>query len=375
MAEKRKFLRVKDDLVASILAGEFPDGEAIPTEAKLAETHDVSRVTVRKALDALKADGVLTSTQGSGTRVSLRRAPLTGELDIVVVAASVYEPFFASFFGEFQRIADDHGTSVMFKQETARARMDEPAFYQSLLARGIRDFVLWPESGFRHAELLPRLRGVGANLVFFDHVVDESSVDCVALDNQGAVVSLIQRLAEHGHTDLRFVGWSDVALSASFVRETAFRRHAGGNREITRIARFDASVDVRDQLREVLAELEAGGKMPQAFVAISHDMGKALVELLAEREGPAPMVGVVDHLEPQAGVPVVCIEQPIADMAQRVFDCLRDQHGLLRRSRRSQRGHRAWMGRQHLLEGQLIDYLPQSAESSESPRSSRSRPA
>ena len=355
--EKRKFLQVKDDLVAAILAGKFPDGEAIPTELRLSEMHAVSRVTVRKALDALKSDGILTSTQGSGTRVSLRRAPLQGEIDIVVVAASVYEPFFASFFGEFQRIADEHGTSVMFKQETSRARMDEPDFYQTLLARGIRDFVLWPESGFRHCELLPRLRGVGANLVFFDHVVDEASVDCVTLDNRGAVEQLIDALAAHRRTDLRFLGWSDVPLSASYVRETAFRRYPGGNREISRVARFDEQRSIRTQLAGLLEQLDSEGSMPQAFVAISHDMGRAVTDLLLERDwsgAEIPWVAVVDAIGSIPGLRVLSVEQPIPAMAQRVFDCLREQHGLLRRGRRS---NKTWLGTHHCLPGNLVEHV------------------
>ena len=48
-----------------------PD-EALPPERELAEAYDVSRVTVRKALDGLVAEGLLVRRQGSGNFVSTR---------------------------------------------------------------------------------------------------------------------------------------------------------------------------------------------------------------------------------------------------------------------------------------------------------------
>lgn len=48
-----------------------PD-EALPPERDLAEEFDVSRITVRKALDGLVAEGLLTRRQGAGTFVASR---------------------------------------------------------------------------------------------------------------------------------------------------------------------------------------------------------------------------------------------------------------------------------------------------------------
>lgn len=48
-----------------------PD-EALPPERDLAEQFDVSRITVRKALDGLVAEGLLTRRQGAGTFVASR---------------------------------------------------------------------------------------------------------------------------------------------------------------------------------------------------------------------------------------------------------------------------------------------------------------
>ena len=46
--------------------------EALPPERELAEEFGVSRITVRKALDALVEEGMLNRRQGAGTFVAAR---------------------------------------------------------------------------------------------------------------------------------------------------------------------------------------------------------------------------------------------------------------------------------------------------------------
>jgi GntR family transcriptional regulator len=64
-----RYHRVREALSAEIAARRWKPEEAIPSEAEIAETHQVSIGTVRKAIDSLVADGVLERFQGKGTFV------------------------------------------------------------------------------------------------------------------------------------------------------------------------------------------------------------------------------------------------------------------------------------------------------------------
>lgn len=63
------YLQICESMRARILAGEWPRGGQIPTEAELCEAYDVSRVTVRQALALLVRDGLLVRGRGRGTFV------------------------------------------------------------------------------------------------------------------------------------------------------------------------------------------------------------------------------------------------------------------------------------------------------------------
>ena len=62
--------QLKNLLQSQISSGVYSIGERLPAEAELCSKYEVSRVTVRRALDDLVADGALERRQGKGTYVA-----------------------------------------------------------------------------------------------------------------------------------------------------------------------------------------------------------------------------------------------------------------------------------------------------------------
>jgi GntR family transcriptional regulator len=64
------YQQIKGLLTRSLTLGDWKAGEALPSEPELANRFKVSQGTVRKALDALTAEGLLVRRQGKGTFVA-----------------------------------------------------------------------------------------------------------------------------------------------------------------------------------------------------------------------------------------------------------------------------------------------------------------
>jgi GntR family phosphonate transport system transcriptional regulator len=64
--------RIAEDLTAEIAAGRFAPGDSLPTVVALAERFGVNRHTVRQALQAMRARGLVSVEQGRGTFVRAR---------------------------------------------------------------------------------------------------------------------------------------------------------------------------------------------------------------------------------------------------------------------------------------------------------------
>ena len=85
------YRQIKALIVKALAAGEWAPGDAIPSETELAARFKVSQGTVRKAIDEMAADNLLTRRQGKGTYVAshsdpraffrfLRLVPLSGSI-------------------------------------------------------------------------------------------------------------------------------------------------------------------------------------------------------------------------------------------------------------------------------------------------------
>jgi len=82
LPEGGKARRVYLLLKGEISAGRLAPGTALPGEQKLAEAHGVSRVTVRRALESLAADGLVEKRAGAGSVV-------TGKSEEAAIAADM----------------------------------------------------------------------------------------------------------------------------------------------------------------------------------------------------------------------------------------------------------------------------------------------
>jgi len=86
------YFQLQRHLRERIEAGEFKAGGSLPTEGDLCEQYGVSRITVRHALDALAARGLISRRRGVGTFVAEAPGPvksvtLTGSLDEMLAPA------------------------------------------------------------------------------------------------------------------------------------------------------------------------------------------------------------------------------------------------------------------------------------------------
>jgi GntR family histidine utilization transcriptional repressor len=64
------YQEIKDHILSRIRAGEWKEGDQVPSENELAREFKVARMTVNRALRELTAEQILTRVQGAGTYVA-----------------------------------------------------------------------------------------------------------------------------------------------------------------------------------------------------------------------------------------------------------------------------------------------------------------
>ncbi len=67
------YYQVKEEMRLNILSNKWKEGSKLPSENELCEMFGVSRITVRKAIEALQAEDYIIKKQGKGTFVKSRK--------------------------------------------------------------------------------------------------------------------------------------------------------------------------------------------------------------------------------------------------------------------------------------------------------------
>ena len=93
--------QLEENLRARIHAGEFEPGAALPSEERICAEYGVSRITVRRALEALHTQGLIVRRRGVGSfvaesRQNVRSIRLVGSLDEFLAGAGALRTRFVS---------------------------------------------------------------------------------------------------------------------------------------------------------------------------------------------------------------------------------------------------------------------------------------
>jgi DNA-binding LacI/PurR family transcriptional regulator len=313
------YIDLKDQIIKHILEGSYVSGAAIPTEHELCEKYGISRVTVRKALDTLKKEGVLTSVQGQGTIIARRKGGFPSSLDLIALVAPVHNPFFSSYMEHFERAAEENGSLVLFKQDFQGKAFQSDELFHRFIKKNIRNVVLWPHTEQIDYELLRQLRLAGMNLVFFDQKFETEVADVVCVDNDHAVTSLYREMRSLISGPIIFIGYHGMALPSEVTREQTFQALTGGTGEIHTIP-WGGNVEA--ETAQLLGRLERGERMPAGILCCNGPIGLAAAQYMRDRARVDILISAIDYMPEMSGYPIITYKQPMKQLAEKSYERL-----------------------------------------------------
>jgi GntR family transcriptional regulator len=93
-SDRSVYLQVADIVRGDIVAARLKPGDELPSEAQLGQTLGVGREAIRQALGVLRAEGLITTERGFGSRVRAvaERRPVKVKRGDVITARMPSEP-------------------------------------------------------------------------------------------------------------------------------------------------------------------------------------------------------------------------------------------------------------------------------------------
>lgn len=304
--------RVYEDLRKSIIDGQYAVGDRLPGEPELSARFDVSAITLKRALDLLRSDGLIVRRPRLGTFVvSLEPTSATPARAIAQPLIGAVVTTFDDTFGTrviegLLDAADDDANLIM--KRTSGSRESEDRHVRSLVQAGVHGLALLPSSSQFIPPSVLELVTRQFPVVILDRLFDDVPVSAVCSDNLGGAKDATEYLFSLGHQNVGMVSpFSSVSTTAQ-RRLGYVRAHAEAHLpldEDNELRSLGATVPGSEvDVESDLAQLEKFiGERPHvtAYLVAEYNIALLLREACRRRGLSVP-----------EDISIVCFDHPIA---------------------------------------------------------------
>jgi DNA-binding LacI/PurR family transcriptional regulator len=224
-----RYIKIVEVYREQILAGKLPTGTRLPTEFELAEEFNLSRGTVRQALNLLVEEGLLERVQGRGTFVSQTALVQIAPPPEPVVSA---EQRIGLILILNQR-SDQLNMDILIGVEQAvKSRNYQLSFayteeneqqlavnIERLRADKAAGIIIFPISNVTHDNLLSQLQTDRMPIVLVDRYLADLDTDYVVANNRASAFRATEHLLFLGHVRVGFAYAYPDAILTSSVRD------------------------------------------------------------------------------------------------------------------------------------------------------------
>ena len=216
------FLQVKDFILEQVENEVFKAGELIPPERELAESLNISRYTVRRALQELVDEGYLYRVQGSGTFVKERNSNVGKRSDSIgiVMPFCDAETEMMLLSGMQKALRETEYSMTLFTSDNDSTK--ETDGVRRLKEEGVAGLIIMPAGDQHGGRAALHLKSEGFPFVLVDRRVSGCTTDCVMSDNIQGGYSATRHLAELGHKKIAFLRHENDRTSSIRDRFTGY---------------------------------------------------------------------------------------------------------------------------------------------------------
>jgi GntR family transcriptional regulator of arabinose operon len=207
-----KYFQIMEDLKEQIFSGKLQPGDKIPSENQLAENYQVSRQTVRKAIEMLVNEGYVYAQHGKGTFCSERVRHTKQSKNIAVVTTYLSDYIFPRVIQGIDTVLTSDGYSIILKN-TRNSRSQEARCLEELLQKDIDGMIIEPSKSqiyCKHLNLYQKMDEYEIPYVFIQGCFSQlSDKPQVLMDDLKGGYLITKYLIEQGHRKIAGVFKSD----------------------------------------------------------------------------------------------------------------------------------------------------------------------
>lgn len=195
---------VYSELKESILNSSLPVGTQLPTDKELTEKYDVSTITIKKAMDLLKDDQLISRSPGKGSYViqnkvtHQKNAIIESDLPIIGLIITDFNEFFGMDTLKSITKYSIKKAQIIFKLSGGDPELEEEMI-DEMITIGVDGLMILPSSSEYLSPRLLELVSKKFPVVLIDRFIEKLPTCNVQINNQLAAERLVEHLFDYGH--------------------------------------------------------------------------------------------------------------------------------------------------------------------------------
>ncbi|MDN5343467.1 GntR family transcriptional regulator [Oceanotoga sp. DSM 15011] len=313
---KPLYIQIKEYILQRIKDGTYKPEEVIPTERALCSELDVSRQTVRRAIQDLVYEGYLYRVQGAGTYVfdkKLNESKKSNNIGVILNRTA--DELESKLLSGIESYIEKHGYTLTFMNSNEDYRK-EAENIQKLKNNGVAGIIIMPSENQQDSSAISDLKDENYPFVLVDRKIKNCETDAVVSDNIDGAFQATKHLIDLGHQKIVFIKNRYTITSSIQDRITGYKKalkEYGFEDDEILFLSYNENEKNDDQIYDEIYEYITKNKIT-GIVALNDYIGLLIVKMARKKNLKIPkdfsIVGfdnneVVKHIE----VPLTTIAQ------------------------------------------------------------------
>lgn len=208
MEKKPKYAVVKQAILEKIKKRQWQVDEKLPSEEELASFHQVSTITVRKALAELAFEGYVNRIKGKGTFVSPPKIPEKGSnlIALILSAEDYHDASYMQIIKGAQKTVSDYGYSLIIEWSDESLEVEQEII-KKMLSRDVDGFLIYPFDPIQSKANYNMIAASGTPYVLIDRHNPDCPTYFAGSNNYEGAIQATKALLQRKHTKIKFASY------------------------------------------------------------------------------------------------------------------------------------------------------------------------
>jgi GntR family transcriptional regulator, arabinose operon transcriptional repressor len=217
------YIRVADDLRSKLGGPGFEAGQLLPGEHELSKAYNLSRGTIRKALDILAEENLISRQPGRGTVVLPPQLKGVVKRANIAVVWSIVQTSGTEMLTAIEKKLSEASCDILFSS-TQHNPLLEAEILERLALQKPDGLILYTTGAEQNVELIHKLYNSGIFVVLLDRFTEllRETLSWVSSENFKGAYEMTRYLLALGHEHIAYVAWTPDFQTINSIQERNF---------------------------------------------------------------------------------------------------------------------------------------------------------